>query len=437
MRKLIYTTITVIVISLLGGMLYGQISSKYAFTQSSSVWEAVWGNYVTGAMTDEGLSTPVDIGFTFPYGNNNYTVAKLSSNGWLGLGTSLNSAYWNNDLTISPLIAPLWDDLDITYGAVQYNSFGLPPHRMFVAQWLAVKWNAYGMNEYNFMTRLHETGQVDFIYGPHDGAPNNPSASIGMSIAPGGTGNYLSVLPGIPAQVSSSTQYQNLQTPLESGMMYIFMPKTLISANVAAVNLSGPKNPMQNVASNYTITVGNAGTGLITNGTTTAYLMRDEEVLLETTMAAIVAGGFSSKVVSWTPDTTGLMQLYVKIVHSADPDSLNNVTFPYTVSVQPYVSNDDEFAVMPDLKMDVYPNPFQEKVNISFELKSTETTYLKIYNLKGQKVFDLLDGKHGIGLHTAVWNGKDTSGKAVPNGVYFAKLNSGNRSVTSKLIMLR
>lgn len=429
--------IMVMVMTMLTGLLFGQISSKYAFTQSTSVWEAVWGYYITEAMTDEGISPQIPLGFSFPYGSNTYTQVKVSSNGWMGLGTSLNSAYWNNDLTISPVIAPLWDDLDMAVGAVQYETFGLPPHQMFVVQWLAAKWNAYGMNEFNFMARLHETGQVDFIYGPHEGTANNPSASIGISMAPGGNGNYLSVTPGLPAQVSSSTQYQNIQTPLESGMMYIFMPKTLQSANVAAINLSGPKNPMQNVPANYTITVGNAGTGLITNGTTTAYLMRGDEILVTTTMPTMVAGGFASQVVSWTPDSTGLMQLYVKVEHSADADSLNNTTFPYVVTVQPYVSNEDENAVITDLQMSVYPNPFADKVNISFELKKAEAITLDIYNLKGQKVINLLDKKKSTGSQSVIWNGLDAIGKAVPNGVYFVRLSNGRVNNTSKLMLIR
>lgn len=437
MRKAIWITLLIMGLNLINGGLVAQISSKYAFTQSSSVWEPIWGNYATGAMADEGLSTPVDIWFTFPYGSYNYTQVKLSSNGWLGLGTALNNPYWNNDLTISPILAPLWDDLSTQYGAVQYQTFGNPPYRIFIAQWLAAKWNAYAMNEFNFMARLHESGQIDFIYGPHIGTPNNPSASIGISMSPGSTGNYYSILPGTPATASTTTQYQNIQTPLPENLMYIFMPKTAHQVNAAALNLDGPKNPLQNHTATYTVTVGNAGNALLPGGSVTAYLMQGDDILTSAEIPAMSAGGFATATLDWAPATPGLAYIYAKVVAAGDVDSLNNKTFPYTITVQEDIGVEEDIISASVSDVSSYPNPFKQDVSLQYALNKAAQVSIRVYNLKGQLVRELANGVKTSGRHTEVWKGADNGGRSVPNGVYLFVVKTDSQAVSSKVMLMR
>ena len=50
-------------------------------------------------------------------------------------------------------------------------------------------------------------------------------------------------------------------------------------------------------------------------------------------------------------------------------------------------------------------------------------TALRIYDLSGRLVRTLVDGEQGAGLHTVVWDGRDSSGKKVAGGVYFYRLS--------------
>jgi parallel beta-helix repeat protein len=82
-----------------------------------------------------------------------------------------------------------------------------------------------------------------------------------------------------------------------------------------------------------------------------------------------------------------------------------------------------------------YPNPFNPRTTILFEL-NTETstnTELEIYNLKGQKVrkYSILNNQSSI-----IWDGANNSGKSVPSGIYFYKLNIPD-SPTRKMILLK
>lgn len=438
-KNMLKYCIAIIGIIMLSAGLFAQINNKYAFTQSFTVWEPIWGDYITEAMTDEGLSSPIDIGFTFPYGTDNYTQVKVSSNGWLNLGTNLTLPYYGNDLAtlnIRPLVAPLWDDISLQFGAVQYNSYGIAPHRIFYVQWLAAKWNYNANNEFNFMARLHENGQIDLIYGPHIGNPANASASIGINMAPGGSGNYFSVLPGQPASAFTTTQYQNISSVIPSGTMYIFMPKTALTVNAAAVNLNGSRTPMQNVSSDYVITLGNAGTTPIYSTSGNAHLMRGQEILASVPLPNLAPGGFNTATVSWAPDTTGLMYLYAKVDLANDADSLNDVTYPFAITALPYVGNDDNTTPVPSVNLTAYPNPFKDKVSFEISQSKYQPLQLSVYNLKGQIVRELRVENIAAGSSKAVWDGKDKSGKELPNGIYFVSTGPV-KSLISKVILLR
>jgi flagellar hook assembly protein FlgD len=60
---------------------------------------------------------------------------------------------------------------------------------------------------------------------------------------------------------------------------------------------------------------------------------------------------------------------------------------------------------------------------------------LSIYNLKGQKVYSSMLGSGKS--KDLLWNGCDQSSKACPNGIYFVKAASGQRSISRKLTLIR
>jgi len=86
-----------------------------------------------------------------------------------------------------------------------------------------------------------------------------------------------------------------------------------------------------------------------------------------------------------------------------------------------------------------YPNPFNPSTTISFELntENTENTELIIYNIKGQKVKQLVRGQLSVGQHSFIWNGTDDKGKHVSSGIYLYKLRSGNYTSTKKMILMK
>jgi hypothetical protein len=79
-----------------------------------------------------------------------------------------------------------------------------------------------------------------------------------------------------------------------------------------------------------------------------------------------------------------------------------------------------------------YPNPFNSTTTFDFDLKQPGRATLTIYNLLGQEVARVLDGFREAGRHQVNFDMNSTA-----SGVYLYRLESGDFSVTKKLILLK
>ncbi|MBD3234825.1 MAG: T9SS type A sorting domain-containing protein [candidate division Zixibacteria bacterium] len=81
---------------------------------------------------------------------------------------------------------------------------------------------------------------------------------------------------------------------------------------------------------------------------------------------------------------------------------------------------------------DAYPNPFNASTQIRFTLPQSGAVKLDIYNLMGQKVSTLVNGRIDAGEHTVSWDASNYS-----SGVYFYKLTVGDRVFTKRMTLLK
>lgn len=95
------------------------------------------------------------------------------------------------------------------------------------------------------------------------------------------------------------------------------------------------------------------------------------------------------------------------------------------------------------IPLESYPNPFDSFTSISYYLPKRCKVRLTIYNIQGQSVRTLVNGEEKRGLNTVIWEGRDNSGRKVPSGPYFLRLEAhtglGTREYTAtrKLSMMR
>ena len=111
----------------------------------------------------------------------------------------------------------------------------------------------------------------------------------------------------------------------------------------------------------------------------------------------------------------------------------------------------DEHEIIPamnDFNLSNYPNPFSTTTTISFNIttrlhsatpwqaESTENTEIKIYNVKGQLVRELLPVAPSH-LVSVTWDGRDEQGREVKPGIYLCKLDTKQGSYLRKIIFLK
>lgn len=117
-----------------------------------------------------------------------------------------------------------------------------------------------------------------------------------------------------------------------------------------------------------------------------------------------------------------------------DTSEIEQITFGPDVSVEEMV----EFVSKIPIKfLKNYPNPFNPRTTISFEITERGKTEVEIFNVKGQKVKTLLDENLEAGNHSIIWNGKSDNEKQVSSGMYFYKVSVNGKRKTSKMLMLK
>ena len=84
-----------------------------------------------------------------------------------------------------------------------------------------------------------------------------------------------------------------------------------------------------------------------------------------------------------------------------------------------------------------YPNPFNPTTTIEYRLPKSANVKIVVFNILGNKVATLVNGKHVAGTHSVVWDSKDYSGNLAANGVYFYKITTPEFSETKKMLLMK
>jgi hypothetical protein len=102
-------------------------------------------------------------------------------------------------------------------------------------------------------------------------------------------------------------------------------------------------------------------------------------------------------------------------------------------------NTEDVINLQNDMILQNYPNPFNPQTTIRFyseSLEQNQPVTIEIFNVKGQQIKQI-NIKNEIGkMNEILWNGSDNTGKPVPSGIYFYKLNIINSPV-NKMIFLK
>ena len=86
---------------------------------------------------------------------------------------------------------------------------------------------------------------------------------------------------------------------------------------------------------------------------------------------------------------------------------------------------------------DNYPNPFNPTTSIAFQIPARSGVSIKIYNLLGQEIRDLVQKDLNAGLHRIEWSGLDNEGRVAATGMYLIQMKSGDFVETKRCLLLR
>lgn len=84
------------------------------------------------------------------------------------------------------------------------------------------------------------------------------------------------------------------------------------------------------------------------------------------------------------------------------------------------------------------PNPFNPATEITFELTARGPVSLAIHDAAGRHVRTLLAGRpFAAGRHATRWDGRDAAGRAMPTGVYLARLQAAGGTDMARLTLMK
>jgi hypothetical protein len=84
-----------------------------------------------------------------------------------------------------------------------------------------------------------------------------------------------------------------------------------------------------------------------------------------------------------------------------------------------------------------YPNPFNPTTTIQFGISVAGRVTLRIYDVTGRLVKELVDDYRVADKYEEVWDGRDSRGNQVASGVYFYSLTTVEFGETRKMLLLR
>ncbi len=242
----------VMALGLVAGFLRAQVvGTDYTFATSNGTYNAIIGSGVslngdddviyfqsgrqvvtTGAVGQSLTGSGYPIGFTFRYGEQNYTTFAIGSNGYIKLGgpgdITLGNSYFNIWLGTSPysgasslfgIIAPFLNDMHLVNGGarIAYSTTGTAPNRTCIVQWEEMRSYVDGTNvdgNYNFQIRLNESSNtIQFVWGPTT-APTQDIYGYVIGLRGGSATDHF-LIAGIPGTVARTT---NPTQPNENGL---------------------------------------------------------------------------------------------------------------------------------------------------------------------------------------------------------------------------
>lgn len=103
----------------------------------------------------------------------------------------------------------------------------------------------------------------------------------------------------------------------------------------------------------------------------------------------------------------------------------------------PEITSQNKDYGLQNAEVSCYPNPFREKINISFNLDHQSNIEISVFDITG-KLKHLITSKiYAPGNHSLEWNGKSSSGISLAPGIYYCVVKGDYFHTTKKIVFLK
>jgi hypothetical protein len=107
---------------------------------------------------------------------------------------------------------------------------------------------------------------------------------------------------------------------------------------------------------------------------------------------------------------------------------------PTALSKLVSVGEDDEVLPASVRLHQNFPNPFNPRCEIEYELPNAGFAILTVFDVYGREVATLVRGQQSAGTHRVTF---DAQSGSLASGVYLYRLSAGNAVVTRKMVLLK
>ncbi|MEO0076602.1 MAG: C25 family cysteine peptidase [candidate division WOR-3 bacterium] len=415
------------------------------------------GTLIEAITNHDAAVTTMRLPFTFKYYGQNYDSISVCSNGFLAMGRT--SYRFGNNTTGIPdtsgpaaMIAPLWCDLDPSLAGDIYQYYDAANHRWIVEFYQVAIYNQ-ATNNQTFQVVLYDPiyyptttgdGQIEFLYQ----TVNPPSLNtVGIENGLQTTG----------IQYMRNNIYHQNAAILTSGRAIKFTtlppisyqnPWIVLTNCQIADSLNGNNNhiPEPSETIQLVITLRNNGAVSAQNVSVILQNRDGDAIVLDSikTFGNIPVSGqvnnlnnpFSFQIVANPADTICDFRLIITVQNN----NYTNVQY-FSIGLCHYAgieTSSDKinlYHLAYNLHQNI-PNPFRTKTTIRYSLPLKEFISLKIYNINGELVRNLIQDYQEPGNYQIVWDRKDNKGNIVANGIYFYSLSTTtHKKFTRKMLI--
>jgi hypothetical protein len=208
-------------------------------------------------------------------------------------------------------------------------------------------------------------------------------------------------------------------------------PVITLSGN-ANINVNSTLKKMNSFGGEISGTVMNSESAL--SGTLVSAFNADGNVIAseissqngEYIVPSLAEGEFTLKASRVGAQTTEYPEkIQINYVSSFIKDGINLLLIPTDVKDKPVLPK--EYKLLQN-----YSNPFNPSTKIGYELPNAGFVELKVFDVLGNEVANLVNGEMNAGRHEITFNAKNLS-----SGMYFYRIKAGNFVKTMKMILMK